>query len=174
MEREQNSADSSLLFDSEQSDRYVSAAGRDQRERKAVKSAVPIRLGTLNLNNRCSEVANTFEFIMEQNLDIICLNECGADLTSRLNNRFKNHGYKNVYESADYAGNVIFSRLNMTLIKKKKLMSKCDELRSMILVEIQSQLEDGSLFSFGVVGTHLEHINESDRLSQFQQIYKEV
>lgn len=132
-----------------------------------------IRIATLNINN--SRNVNELARIINTNeIDIFTLNECGSNLPSKLLlHLFDSFNYN--YSSADYCGNVIFSRYDIINKKDIKLETKvCSvEMRSAALIIVNIPIED-TFVEIGFVGTHLSHIHESDRKDQIRSLIHQV
>lgn len=132
-----------------------------------------IRIGTLNINNS-RDVDRLSSLINGYHLDIFVLNECSSSLPSKLINKL-NYNYNYVYSSADYCGNVIFSRYNIIshndIILQNKSYSA--EMRSASLIVVSLPINN-QFIEIGFVGTHLSHVHESDRYEQILSLLDNV
>ena len=132
-----------------------------------------IRVATLNINNNhkyltlCG-LCNSYE------IDIFSLNEYSSNLTHKIiNNLLLTYQY--CYSSADYCGNIIFSRYKIISFSDIKLeTNRSAEMRSAALIVIEIPLDDHSIVEVGFVSTHLSHIHESDRKDQIRSLIHKV
>ena len=130
-----------------------------------------LRIGTLNLNDRAYNARSFSEFILEKNLDIVCFNECGEQLTHRLNGIMKKNGYEHCFASAAFAGNALFSRLPILKASSKSLRaSRGTETRSAAIAEIRVDVCPGVNVDLAIAAVHLDHVDEPQRIEQFHSL----
>jgi endonuclease/exonuclease/phosphatase family metal-dependent hydrolase len=116
----------------------------------------------------------------DQSVDVFCLNECSPSLARQVFEKSECCGY--TYAVAEFAGNALFSRF--PIIDSTALIttpSTAIEARSAavasILVEVRApdSTDTASLsVELTVMGMHLSHIEESDRLAEFKELTGEV
>lgn len=140
-----------------------------------------LRFATLNVNCR-EENSPAFAQVMnEHSVDVFCLNECTPTLARNVFQRSECCGF--TYAAADFAGNALFSRF--PIINRKALIttpSNDIETRSAsvatILVDVCTP--DNAVgaeplsVELTLMGMHLSHFEESDRLAEFKELTKEV
>ncbi len=130
-----------------------------------------VRLATININNS-HDYSHFASFLQHYDLDIFCLNECGSRFPHLLNEALGRE-YRYIYSRADYCGNALFSRYPIRYSKEIELKTSSHglEMRSAVYGLISIPLDESNSVDVAIVGTHLSHVHESDRLEQLHSLF---
>lgn len=129
-------------------------------------------VGSLNVNNRTYKRASFLQFLAPHDFDILCLQECSDQLGKFLS---KQLGMHLVYTPADFGGNALLSKLPFTYKKSIALKPEVSrERRSVAIGTISVPLENRSVFPLSFAALHLDHIEERDRVVQWEQLQRNL
>jgi len=129
------------------------------------------RVATFNVNNRRLNCDAFAKMIQESRVDVICLNEASHELAKDICRLLRKKGgpWKMVYAGADYTGNALLTKLPVISTKQVQARSKGTEMRSAAVAEVSL-----NGVAMVIVGTHLSHVHEKDRIEQMRQVLNTV
>lgn len=131
-----------------------------------------LRFGTLNLNNRERNADKFVDFLLPYQLDVIVLNECNSHLAKKMDYRLRKKGY--TLENS--MTNAIFTRLPIKNVKRVNARSSgCRGLRTAVIIDTEVIIDEiGTKVEFEIIGTHISHRHEVDRVEQMKIIRENV